>query len=76
VPHFVKFRKSTFKKEKGAKSEGFMKSQRRKFSEEFKRKVVQEAAQGKVPLSKLALKFELTPRQIRIWQEKQVSGRN
>ena len=47
-----------------------MKNQRRKFSGEFKMKVVLEAVEGKIALSDLALKFDLSTSQIAGWKKK------
>jgi transposase-like protein len=46
-----------------------MKGQRRKFSDDFKLKVVHEANEGKISLAQLALKFDLTPNQIKVWKK-------
>ncbi|MBL0102328.1 MAG: transposase [Bacteroidetes bacterium] len=44
-----------------------MKNQRRKFTDEFKKQVVKQAVQDRIPISRLALKFEITAQQIRTW---------
>ena len=46
-----------------------MKKQRRKFSKEFKLKVVLEALQERSTLSELGEKYELHPNQISSWKQ-------
>lgn len=45
-----------------------MSTTRRKFSKEFKAKVVLESLKERVPLEVLAKKYELTPTQISTWK--------
>lgn len=46
-----------------------MKRQRRKFSKEFKLKVVLEALKERYTLSELSQKYELHPNQISMWKK-------
>lgn len=46
-----------------------MKKQRRKFTKEFKLKVVLEALKERLTLSELSQKYELHPNQISAWKQ-------
>ena len=51
-----------------------MKRNRRKFSDEFKTKVVLEALKERMTLSELATKYELHPNQISSWKKEFLEG--
>jgi transposase-like protein len=49
-------------------------STRRKFSKEFKTKVVLEALKERTTIEELAKKYELQPSQIRLWKSQALSN--
>lgn len=50
------------------------KRSRRKFSSEFKAKVVLEALKERSTIEELALKYELHPTQINLWKKEAISN--
>ena len=51
-----------------------MKNQRRKFSEEFKIKVLHEVVLNEKAISSIAKKFDLSPAQIYSWKRKSLTN--